>query len=345
MTENTASSPSISHPHILSTPYSEGIAAPHILYARTALSTPYGEDIAALFAAIQQKKTAAQTLPHCLGAHASGHLAPIQAAIVPALNSPIPLDRVCQLLSCTLVPLFKRLMSCQAQTEAEAHPNFIPEKTLILIVLPSKHSIRAQQWSEGALRTHLLHCEPSMAHTYLGFLSEEDAGVSVLEQCKTWLNSGRFTHIIFGGVDSLVNLKAIKDLSQKTTLRKLGEPEGKLVAEGAVFLVFQAHTLPIVRTHAQGKALNSDDPLCTAHWITDRSLNFQDEQRWYSFIQTYPDFRNITELNTQKWLGCFGAAHFPLQLALGLFWLNTGPHAVHLYRARGNEVFSLLQEG
>lgn len=274
------------------------------------LQTPYGDSLGTVLTALQQKRTAATLLPECLIKNAQHRSVPLQAAIVPGLvHIPLPLDRIKQLLNRTAVRLVQNICNL---SNNNCNDVTIPSM-LVLIAIPRQNNALQQHQLQEAVRQYLIDTEPHFANVTLGFLFGQQESLAALQRCPNWLQCP-FRHIIFGGVDSLVNLKAVDRLAQHEPVRKLGEPEGKLVSEGAVFLHFSQDNFPTIDFCTPPK-----DAVST-YWITDRRLGPKDEQRWYQSIKSYVGFRDIIELNTQRWLGHLGAAHFPLQLALGLHW-------------------------
>jgi hypothetical protein len=282
------------------------------------ITTPHGDDIADVFSALEQKKSAATVLPQCLspGIHNST-LVPIQLGIVPTLaNTPKPTDRILALLKNSLVPLIQQLFSLD-----KINKNIV--RLLIIIILPSKNSVRYAHCTEQMIETFVktmpgLEAIPT---DVMHFIHEDDDLIDAFIQGQKKLKVGTIDRLIFGGVDSFLTPKAIRSFETQQSIRKEGNPDAPLLGEGAAFVCL-SNQAPLL-----ANAIETDNTLSkmpdSSYWVTNRSVRLRAEFEWYETIKKYPKLSHIKEVNLQKWLGHLGAAQFPTQIALGFYWAST----------------------
>ena len=131
------------------------------------------------------------------------------------------------------------------------------------------------------------------------------------------LHRGECERFIFGGVDSFINIRAIRDFEKNHgSIRKEGNADAPLLGEGAVFIALSAQSPVLALISPIQESLLTKGP---AYWLTNRSPRLRTTFEWFSCIQKHSDLEQLTELDIQKWIGHLGAALFPLQMALGFF--------------------------
>jgi hypothetical protein len=192
-----------------------------------------------------------------------------------------------------------------------------------MIVLPAKNGVRYAYCSEKKIQEYVINHLNTVEHVSITFrfLHEDEDLISAFLQAQTKLHQGSCDRLIFGGVDSFLTVKAIRDFEAKQSIRKEGNPDAPLLGEGAAFICIY-NQAPLL-----AKAVDTSNTLSnmpnSPYWITNRSVRLRAEFEWYESMRHYPCFQDLKELNLQKWLGHLGAAQFPLQVALGFYWANT----------------------
>jgi len=183
------------------------------------LASPYGQDLSALWAALRQKRHQARLCPQWLGRSAQG-LVPLQVASLADLPNHSLSGRLQALLAKTLLPLCSALK---------------PSRSLAcFITLPLGDSPQRKAFPDPDVYRYLRQQVPALNQSPLIFLSP-DQGPTAFQQAQTWLQTGRFQQIVFGGVDSFISLKSIQALKKNQALRHWGNPEGLLPSEAAAF--------------------------------------------------------------------------------------------------------------
>jgi 3-oxoacyl-[acyl-carrier-protein] synthase I len=236
------------------------------------------------------------------------------------------------------------------KSAADQLPEEIPaEAILILTLIPSPRTPRGANLDPEELQRVLAACHPGLTSACFRFAPIDQGAVETLDQVRAELQEGKCQAVIFGGVDSLVDMVSLSERVNRGEAMIQGAAEGTLPGEGAAYLVLQNQ--PTENCRARLDALSTtpephhgqahDKPLTgmsaaiqqvlqnagiTADNLDSIVLPFEetaaDSLEWHQVLEAVWSRkenvpRTFEVLHPAASLGDTGAAALPLALALG----------------------------
>ncbi len=135
------------------------------------------------------------------------------------------------------------IMAGQALTGA---CNFMPpnphgQRILVLTLLPAPSQERPQAGSlnQAELAETLRSSHPALTMAEIRFALADTGAAVHLATCIDQLHQGQWDAVLFGGVDSLIDLTTILAFAAQGNCRTDHNPEGTLPGEGAAYLLLQ----------------------------------------------------------------------------------------------------------
>jgi 3-oxoacyl-[acyl-carrier-protein] synthase-1 len=135
------------------------------------------------------------------------------------------------------------IMAGQALTGACNYmpPNPPGQRILVMTLLPTPSPERPQAGSlnQAELAETLRSCHPALTMAEIRFALADTGAALHLATCMDQLHQGQWDAVLFGGVDSLIDLTTILALAAQGHCRTDHNPEGTLPGEGAAYLLLQ----------------------------------------------------------------------------------------------------------
>jgi len=292
-----------------------------LVISNIALSTALGNNAASIAHLLLKKTSAAITNEYLTAIGKNDCLVPVITAPMHDLQFLHSQDRIVEIFLKTLEPLILKLPK---------DLNF--SRLLFYVLLPASNSYRRRWISPEILHKNLIlrfgHLFADIdkctvqGHEFHSDCSEHFNRISeMLSQEK---NKSAWDMVIFGAVDSLINLETIEEYIASGNIRKQGDLSSEMPGEGAAFLMLQREQ--DVPTENLGvKLQNIPDYLEIPRLnmiVTDRPCTTNAEVDWYERSKKLWPSIAPPEIRTQRWLGNLGAAHGPLMFALAYGILN-----------------------
>lgn len=299
-----------------------------------------GTEPFALFGAVGTNLSGART-HECLEAPLPGNKdrAPILYAPVSQLaDMEKPHDRMVALAQVAL------------KTASEQIPKGIhAEAILVLTLIPPDETPRGRSLDQAALQETLASCHPRLDSACFRFVPVDKGSVETLQAACSELQKGKWQVVLFGGVDSLVDIVTCMELVSQDKAMPKGSIEGIIPGEGAAYLILekqlsgkswgqikaahsatephhdQAHDKPMTGMTAAIQEAMKEAGIA-AEKIDGIVLPFGGRMvealEWHQIIETvWPRRENVPRefeiLRPATTLGETGAASLPLGLALG----------------------------
>jgi 3-oxoacyl-[acyl-carrier-protein] synthase-1 len=299
-----------------------------------------GSEAFALFGAVAARFTGAR--PH------KGFASPIsetsqslyvQYAPIDNLIEPkLPRERIAMLAETALVAVAGRL------------PAGLPSGSLlVLTLLPPEDTSRGKNIDKDEFQKRLVSCHPKMTSASFRFVSAGQGGVETLKQVCSELNQGMWERVVFGGVDSLVDMVTLSELVGTGKAMFQGDGEGVIPGEGAAYLVLEKRTSTGAMARLDALCAASEPNHNQAHrkqmtGLTTAIKNVieyagttpdkldsivlpfsgmtPDALEWHHVVESVWSrreniSRNFETFHPAATLGATGAATLPLSLALG----------------------------
>lgn len=189
-----------------------------------------GSEAFALFAAVAARFTGA--CPH------KGFASPIQDESESRFVQYAPVADLAE------VELPRERMAILAETALRAIADRLPDtlpsgSLLVLTLLPPDDTHRSKNIDMEEFQKRLISCHPKMAWASFRFVSAGQGGVEALKQACEELHQGMWERVVFGGVDSLVDMVTLSELVSSGDAMFQGDGEGVIPGEGAAYLVLE----------------------------------------------------------------------------------------------------------
>lgn len=226
-----------------------------------------------------------------------------------------------------------RIFQFAVNSLASISTHIKPEhKTLLHIHLPPKNSWRYQQTNTDWLQAELIAMYPQLTSANWYWHPIENTGTQNLDALLPKLDE--FDQVIFGGIDSLVDLKTCAEFGEQVQTEE--QTDGLIPGEGAGFLLLskipspyklsaQAVAEEANHNEAQNKpmqglmsAINTVMNKQTIDAIiTPHNGEKQAELEWYQAYSRIWQNKTLPEqLHLQNIIGSLGAAELPIALTL-----------------------------
>ena len=138
------------------------------------------------------------------------------------------------------------------------------------------------------------------------------------EQLAQEKNKSPWDMVIFGAVDSLIDLQSLEEIIESGDIRKEGDLSSTMPGEGAAFLMLQRKTdvspgkwMVTIQTTPDYQESPALEMI-----VSDRRCTVDAEIQWHQRSKKLWPKLSPPEIRTQRWLGNLGAAHGPLMLVL-----------------------------
>jgi 3-oxoacyl-[acyl-carrier-protein] synthase-1 len=233
---------------------------------------------------------------------------------------------------------------------AEQIPVGIPgEAILVLTLVPTQQTPRGRNLDLEDLKEQLTSCHPRLDSACFRFVPVDQGSVETLQEICAELQQGKWQVVLFGGVDSLVDIVTCTELVCQGKAMLKGGVEGIIPGEGAAYLVLekqpsgkcwarinaahsvpephhdQAHDKPMTGMTAAIKAAMQDAGITPEKLdgiVLPYGGRMVEALEWHQVVETvWPRRENIPRefevLRLCSTLGETGAAFLPLGLALG----------------------------
>jgi len=255
-----------------------------------------------------------------------GHV-PIFYAPVKTLEFSRPFERSMDLCLATLERIILNAVS-------------VVPPLMVYIILPSIHSVRSQFFDPAEIKDGIFTVFPNLyENCTIDFWREDENLVELLHSLLKDLSQKKWSAIILGGMDSLINNDTYQEMIRQGNIRKLGFLEADMPGEGAAFVLLKN----IGNNEAENVGVKSLNPSSMQVFssikieqfdflgslpkdvelvISNRSNNQKSEITWYEKTKHLWVDNRPKEIHTQRWLGNLGAAQMPVMLVLGFEWLK-----------------------
>jgi 3-oxoacyl-[acyl-carrier-protein] synthase-1 len=241
-----------------------------------------------------------------------------------------------------------------AQTALEGAAEQLPEKiageaVLVLTLIPPTETPRGRNLNQEDLKETLASCHSRLDSACFRFVTVDQGPVETLQEICAELQQGKWQVVLFGGVDSLVDIVTCTELVCQGKAMPKGGIEGIIPGEGAAYLVLEkqpsgscwaqikaTHTAPEPNhNQAHNKKMTGMTAAIQAAMkdtgIAPEKLDgivlpfggrMLEALEWHQVVETvWPRRENIPRefeiLRPGTTLGETGAASLPLGLALG----------------------------
>lgn len=254
--------------------------------------------------------------------------------------------------------------TAMAQALAALPEDFAWDDLLVLTLVPEEHVPRG--FYPGALaqlRQDLVAVGDDLSRAAFRFVSHVEGAVAHLQAACAELRMGRWRALLFGGVDSLVDLVSCTLLARQGHLATAENSDGLVPGEGAAYLLIQQKTVaaPLAQLAGMGSAAephagDAADKIMTGlavaieSTLATRNLapsamkcvvaphdgSLSGALEWHQTVEClFPRRaalpRDFEELLPSRSLGELGAAALPLSLALGCARFEfTNPSVTHV---------------
>jgi len=223
------------------------------------------------------------------------------------------------------------------------------EAILVLTLIPPTETPRGRHLDQEDLKEALTSCLPRLDSASFRFVTVDRGSVEALQGICAELQQGEWQAVLFGGVDSLVDIVTCTELVHQGKAMPKGGIEGIIPGEGAAYLTLEKQ--PSGKSWGQIKAAHSapephhdqahDKPMTGMTAAIQTSLKdagiapekldaiilpyggkMVESLEWHQIIETvWPRRENVPRefeiLRPCSTLGETGAASLPLGLALG----------------------------
>lgn len=223
------------------------------------------------------------------------------------------------------------------------------EAILVLTLIPPTQTPRGKNLDLADLKETLTSCHPRLDSACFRFLTVDQGSVESLQETCAELQDGKWQIVLFGGVDSLVDIVTCTELVYQGEAMPKGGVEGTVPGEGAAYLVLEKQ--PTGKCRAQISATCAapephhgqahDKPmtgLTDAIWTAMQNTDISPEKldsivlpfggrmvealEWHQVVEAvWPRRecipREFEVLRPGTTLGETGAAALPLGIALG----------------------------
>ncbi len=221
------------------------------------------------------------------------------------------------------------------------------DKQLIVLLVPEADSLRGNNLDRARFEERLRQCHPHVRNCEIRMIEKSRGAVAQLQNIRAGLQQHTWDRIIYGGVDSLVDIATCSELIRQEKVMTRTYDRGIIPGEAAAFVQLQRYSdtndgILIGALDSQdepnnGKAL--DTPMKGLSQVTLNCLNFveitgdkiktiiqpfnageADSVEWYQVKENvWPraELNFAEELTPQLFMGYIGAAAFPLSLILG----------------------------
>ncbi|MGB3225931.1 MAG: hypothetical protein WBB23_24295 [Desulforhopalus sp.] len=311
-----------------------------IAIAGIGLACKFGDQPFALYGAVATNLSSNTPDNDFSGKGESGPDFPLQIAAVPEVEDlDTPQERITALAGLAL-----------GQT-LNFFPQDIEKNILVLTLLPEATTERGGSLNREQLQTALISRHSTLANARFQFAGPDQGAVLQLQKACTELAEGRWRAVLFGGVDSLVDVVTCAAFIQKDNTMLPEDVGDVILGEGAAFLVLEkcnpansSNKSPLIVAmaaseephrgkaedhHMTGLATALENTLATSKLspaaiksiVLPLDGNIADELEWHQTVEgIWPRRNNIPrrfeELRPYRSLGNTGAATLPLALAL-----------------------------
>lgn len=286
-----------------------------IVVSEVTLNTALGNDAVTVARSILQKNSAARRHECIFASMEDDSTVPIIVAPMNELEHVKPQDRIIELFLKTIEPLVMKLPS-----------NVDCSRVLFYVLLPPEQSYR-KRWVypkilHEALMSRFGHFKIRVDKFVVqGY--ESDSNFlghfnRVSEQLAQEKNKSPWDMVIFGAVDSLIDLQSLEEIIESGDIRKEGDLSSTMPGEGAAFLMLQRKTdvspgkwMVTIQTTPDYQESPALEMI-----VSDRRCTVDAEIQWHQRSKKLWPKLSPPEIRTQRWLGNLGAAHGPLMLVL-----------------------------
>jgi 3-oxoacyl-[acyl-carrier-protein] synthase I len=123
---------------------------------------------------------------------------------------------------------------------AEQLPEAIPgEEVLVLTLIPPTETPRGRNLDQADLKETLTSCHPWLDSACFRFVTIDQGSIEPLQEACAELQQGKWQAVLFGGVDSLVDIVTCTELVCQDKAMPKGGVEGLIPGEGAAYLVLE----------------------------------------------------------------------------------------------------------
>lgn len=140
---------------------------------------------------------------------------------------------------------------------AEQIPKEIPgEAILVITLIPATQTPRGQNLDLADLEQQMASCHPRVDGACFRFVPIDQGSVESLQEACAELQQDKWQAVLYGGVDSLIDIVTCSELVYQRNAMPQGGIEGIIPGEGAAYLVLQKQ--------ASDKSLAQINAVCTA---------------------------------------------------------------------------------